>query len=240
VKEAWQAIRAGEYGKARAAIELGKAATDPAVKAAAEEASHDDAYAYGLLWEEASALADKDQALPKIEGLVNLGVPVSADARAWLAKNRAGVLLARVKVACQLQPGARVSCAEAGKALGALHPGSPEDAEAQRLVQADHARVLPLLKQAENLIIQRVELYDKDRLVEICVEKNGTAESDACTAKVVGDRHLPTPEFLDGAWRKKLDEIGDPFFVKALDARYARAGSAGEHDPAPWLRPAVK
>jgi hypothetical protein len=55
--------------------------------------------------------------------------------------------------------------------------------------------------------------------------------------QVVGDRHLPTPSFLDGAWKKKLDEIGDPFFVKALEARYQRAGSAGEYDPEPWPKP---
>ncbi len=236
VKEAWKAIAAGEIDKARAAIEAGKAATDPAVKAAAEAAARDPEYAAGIVWEEASALADKDQALPRVEALADLGFPVSAKARAWLAANRPGVLLARAKDACRA--GARTSCAEAGKALAALHPQSPENAEAQRLVQADYARVQPLLVQAEHLLIQRVELYDKDRLVAICVEKKGTGEADACNTQVVGDRHLPTPTFLDGAWKKKLDEIGDPFFVKALSARYARAESAGEYDPEPWPKPA--
>jgi hypothetical protein len=234
VKEAWKAIGAGEYGKAKIALAAGATAADPAVKAAAEAASRDVEYVNGLSWEEAAALPDKEQALPRMEALVDLGVPASAQARAWLTKNRAGVLLARVKGACVA--GSRVSCAEAGRALAALHPESPENAEAQRLVQADYARVYPLLKQAENLIIQRVEIYDKDQLVAIYTEKQQTSEG--AEAKAIGDRHLPTPAFLDGAWKKKLEEIGDPFFVKALETRYARAGSAGEQDPEAWPKPA--
>ena len=234
VKEAWKAIGAGEYGKAKIALATGTASTDAAVKAAAEAASRDVAYVDGLAWEEAAALPDKEQALPRIEALVDLGVPASAQARAWLAKNRPGVLLARVKAACVA--GARVSCAEAGRALASLHPESPENAEAQRLVEADYARVYPLLGQAERLIIQRVEVYDHEQLAAINAEKypGGAEES----AKLGGDRHLPTPAFLDGAWKKKLEEIGDPLFVKALEARYARAGSAGEQDPEPWPKPA--
>jgi hypothetical protein len=71
----------------------------------------------------------------------------------------------------------------------------------------------------------------------MCTEKSGAANADACSVQVVGDRHLPTPLFLDGAWKKKMDEIGDPFFVKALDSRYARADRAGEYDPEPWPKP---
>jgi hypothetical protein len=235
VKAAWKAVRAGEYRKARLAIETGKAAASPAVKAAAELCSQDAELVSGLAWEEASALADEEQALPRMEALASQGVPLSEKARAWLAKNRPGLLLARVKGACKA--GSGVSCAEAGRALAAGSPGSAEDAEARALVQADYQRVHPLLKQAEGLIVQRVELYDKDQLVALCVERNGGAEADACAAKVVGGRRMPTPSFLDGAWRKKLDEIGDPFFVKGLEARYGRAASAGEYDPEPWPKP---
>lgn len=235
VKEAWKAIDAGEYGKARTALDLARAATDPGVKAAADAVSQAPEYVQGLAWEEASALTDKELALPKIEALADLGAPVSARARAWLDTNRPGILLARVKSACQ--PGARKACAEAGKTLATLYPASPENAEAQPLVQADYQRVFPLLKQAEGLIIQRVESYDKDQLVTLCVN-SGTVTSAGCEAQVVGARHLPTPSFLAGAWRKKLEEIGDPFFVKSLEARYARAEAAGEHDPEPWPKPA--
>ncbi len=236
VEEAWKAIAAGEYGKARVALEAGKAATDPAVKAAAEAASQTADYVQGLAWELAAALPDEGEALPKMEALVDLGVPASAKAREWLEKKRPALLLAKVKAACAA--GAHASCVEAGKALATLHPASPETAEAQRLVQAEYPRIYPLLKQAEGLINQRVELYDKDQLVEICTEKSGATNTDACAVQVVGERHLPTESFLDGAWKKKLDEIGDPFFVKGLEARYARAAQAGEFDPEPWPKPA--
>jgi len=235
VKEAWVALGAADYARARTALELGKAATDPAVKAAAEAASLSPDYVQGLAWQEASALPDKGEALPKVEALADLGVTASARAREWLEKNRPGILLARVKVACTA--GAKVSCAEAGKALATLHPGSPASAEAQQLVQTDYARIHPLLKQAEGLLNQRVELYDKDQLVELCIQRTGSGNAEGCAADVVGTRHLPTPSFLDGAWKKKLDEIGDPSFVKALEARYLRAGNAGEFDPEPWPKP---
>jgi hypothetical protein len=239
LKEAWKAIAAGEYDKAKTVVEGAKAATDPAVKGAAEAASQDVEYAQGLAWEEASALADKEQALPKIEAIADLGIPVSVPAREWLAKNRPAILLGRVKVACKA--GGQGSCAEAGKALATLYASNPENAEAQALVAADYQRVYPLLKQAENLLIQRVEVYDKDQIVQICMSKSSEPSDQAhtaCESQVVGDRNLPSVGFLEGAWKKKLDEIKDPLFVQGLDARFKRAGSTGELDPAQWLKPA--
>jgi hypothetical protein len=237
LKEAWKAIAAGEYDKAKKAVEAAKAATDPAVKGAGEAASQYVEYAQGLAWEDASALADKEPALPKIEAIADLGVPVSALAREWVAKNRPAILLGRVKAACRA--GRQGSCAETGKALATLYPSSPENAEAQALVMADYQRVYPLLKQAESLLIQRVEVYDKDKIVEVCVSKSSEAGAQAaCESQVVGDRNLPSVDFLEGAWKKKLDEIKDPLFVQGLDARFKRAGSTGELDPAPWPKPA--
>jgi hypothetical protein len=239
VKEAWKHIAAGEYGKAKAALDLAKGATDPGVIAAVDAAlQYDDMVKYRE-WQEAADLPDKDQALARIEPLAELGVHVAARAREWLEKNRPAILLGRIKAACT--PGApapKASCAEAGKALAALHAQTPENAEAQRLVQADYERIFPLLKQAENLLIQRVELHDKDALVAICTEKGGPDNAATCESTVVGSRRLPTESFLDGAWKKKLDEIGDPYFVKRLEARYLRAGGAGEYDPEPWPQPA--
>jgi hypothetical protein len=236
VKEAWKALAAGEHDKAKAALDSALGAGDPAVKAAAEAASQTEDFARWRSFEEAAALPDKDQALAPIEAIADLGVPAAARAREWLEKNRPAVLLGRIRIACKA--GASVSCAEAGKALAARHPKSPENAEAQRLVEADYERVHPLLKQAENLLIQRVELYDKDILVARCIENMGPENVVTCETTVVGGRRLPTLGFLDGAWKKKMGEIGDPLFVKALEARYARAASSGEYDPEPWPKPA--
>jgi tetratricopeptide (TPR) repeat protein len=235
LKEGWKALGSGDYAAAKAAFDVAKSASDLAVKAGAEAAMEAPDLVAGLQWTEALALPDKDQALPKIEAVADLGAPVSAAAHEWLTKNRPAVLLARLKAACHA--GARVSCAEAGKALASLHPMSPENAEGQRLVQADYERAYPFLKQAENLLIQRVELYDKDALVTRCIDSSGPESAATCETSVVGGRHLPTPSFLDGAWKKKLEEVGDPFLIKGLEARYARAASAGEYDPEPWPKP---
>ena len=117
-----------------------------------------------------------------------------------------------------------------------MHPTSPESTEAQRLVQLDYLRLYPLLKQAEGLLVQRVELYDKDQLVDLCVKKSSTSP-EGCEAQVVGARHLPTVHFLDGVFQSKLDEIRDAVFTKALKGRYARAEGVGEYDPEVWAKP---
>jgi hypothetical protein len=236
VKEAWKHIHAGEFGNAKAALDLAKTATDPGVIAAADAALKSEEMVRYVEWSEAGHLADKDAALARIEPLAELGVPSAARAREWLEKNRPAILLERIKTACKA--GAKASCAEAGKALGALHPKAVENAEGQRLVRADYERVFPLLKEAENLLIQRVELHDKDALVARCREKGGPDTAATCETTVVGGRKLPTESFLDGAWKKKMDEIGDPHFVKRFEERYKRAGSAGEYDPEPWPAPA--
>jgi hypothetical protein len=236
VKEAWKHIHAGELGKAKAALDIAKTATDPGVIAAADAALKYDEIVHYVAWDEAGHLADKDQALSRIAPLAELGVPSAAKAREWLEKNRPAILLERLKTACKA--GAKVSCAEAGKALSALHPKALENAEGQRLVRADYERLFPHLKEAENLLIQRVELHDKDALVARCTEKGGTDSAATCEASVVGTRKLPTESFLDGAWKKKMEEIGDPHFVKRLDERYQAAAKSGEYDPEPWPAPA--
>jgi hypothetical protein len=236
VKEAYKHIKAGELGKAKAALDLAKTAADPGVLAAADAALKSEEMVRFVEWSEAWQLADKDQALAKIEPLAGLGVPAAARAREWLEKNRPAILLERIKTNCKA--GAKASCAEAGKELAALHPKAAENAEGQRLVKADYERLFPHLKEAENLLIQRIELHDKDALVARCTEKGGPDKGATCEATVVGARKLPTESFLDGAWKKKMEEIGDPHFVKPFEARYKAAGSAGEYDPELWLPPA--
>jgi hypothetical protein len=242
VKEAWKAIAEGRYGRARSLLEDAKGKSkDPAVRGSAEAALRSTELTLGLAWEEASALPVQEEALAKIEALVDGGLPPAlfASAKGWLDKNRPAILLGRVKAACSgsgTEGAAERSCMKAGKALARLYPEGSENAEAQALVQAETVRVYPLLKQAEGLLVQRVELYDKDRLVDLCVKKAVTP-SEACASQVIGERHLPTPHFLDGVFQKALDAIRDGFYVKAFKERYWRAEHAGEYDPEKWVKP---
>jgi len=241
VKQAWKLIDEGQYAKASEALKASAQSADAAAKRAAEEALKYFELTQALAWEEASAMPDKNQARVKMEEIAASGAQVSPKAREWLAKNRPALLLDQVKAACK--PGGQGSCAEAGEALSSLHPGSPESAEAKGLVDAEYARIYPRLKEAENLMIQRVGIYDRDQLVEKCMETTEGFDPESHEAECIQANTptpMPTVEFLTKAWEKKLAEVGDPYYVRRFEERWKRAGDAGEHDPEPWPKPAGK
>lgn len=243
VKQAWKTIEEGQYTKAKEALQAASQSSDGAAKKGAEEALKYFELVHGLAWEEASAMADKKQARAKMEEIAGLGAQVSPKAREWLAKNRPALLLEQVKAACK--PSGEGSCAQAGAELSTLHPDSPENAEAKGLVAADYARIYPRLKEAENLLIQRLSLYDRDQLVEVCLEaKYGNGMSDEEMRAACVEENSPTPmptvEFLTKAWEKKLAEVGDAYYVKRFQERWERAGDTGELDPEPWPKPEGK
>ena len=150
LKEAAKALDDGAYSKAKAALDAAQASSDAGVKRAAEAMSKLADLEQGLAWEATSSSADQGEALPTIQAIAAAGVTASPSARAWLAKNQPRLLLDRVKAACQA--GGKGSCVEAGKGLADRAPGSPESAEAERLVEADYARVQPLLVGAEGIL----------------------------------------------------------------------------------------
>jgi hypothetical protein len=239
VKQAWKLLEEGQYAKAAEALKAAAQSSDATAKKAAEEALKYSELEHGLAWEEANAMADKKQARPKMEELARVGALVSPKAREWIAKNRPALLLEQVKAACK--PGGEGSCAQAGEALQSLHPGSPESAEAKGLVDAEYARIYPRLKEAENLLIQRVGLYDRDQHVKDCVNTTWAPDMDMVAQhclESVTPATMPTVEFLTKAWEKKLGEVGDPYYVKRFQERWKQAESAGEHDPEPWPKPA--
>ncbi|MEP7126784.1 MAG: hypothetical protein ABJE95_37990 [Byssovorax sp.] len=250
--EADKALSAGEYRKARAAITLALASADEGVKHAAEALSALPDLEQGLALEEALASAKPDDTLAAIEGVAAASVPVAVKAREWLEKNRPRILLDRIKAACS--PQGVGACAERGRELARLHPTSPENAEATRLVEADYARLFPRLREAENLIGQQVILFERDRKIYWCMrDKANEADPDGsenpavdkpsevfrtpCEGEVPSEA-IPTAAFLAKAWEKKLEEIHDPTFTKPLGERMARAAAEGLHDPEAWPKPA--
>lgn len=233
--EARKALDEGAYKKARAALDAALASKDAGVKRAAEGMGKLPELEQGLSWEDAAASPEEYGALGKMEAVADAGVSASVRAREWLAKHRPRLLLARVRAACA--PGGKGSCVEAGQELGRRHPGSPEQIEAQGLVDAAYARIFPLLEQAEKLVGQRAMLTDKQDYIEECIEAGGEPERDACTRKA-STEPMPTVAFLTGVWQKKLDEIHDPSFVRRLEVRWERAAKDGLHELDPWPKPA--
>jgi len=252
--EADKVLSSGDYTKAKAAIDRAVATTDAGVKRAAEEMNKLPELEKGLAWEAASASVKPDEVFAVMEGLAGASVAVSPKAREWLEKNRPRVLLDRIKAACA--PQGAGACAELGRELARLHPTSPESAEANKLVEADYARVFPRLQEAENLIGQQVTIYEKDKKIYWCMrseandsDPGGTSELPleslnasfraGCEAQVPSEG-VPSADFLRKAWEKKLDEIHDPSFTTQFKERMERAGKEGQFDREPWPKPAGK
>jgi len=258
LKEASAALEQGRYKQAKAALDAALASSDAGVKRGAEALRTSPELEKGLIWEEALAAPNQDEALARIEAVAEAGVAVSIPAKAWLGQHRPQILLGRVKAACK--PGGAGSCVEAGRAIARLHPASPEDVEAQQLVAADYARAYPQIVKADSLLAQwalvcdRVEtcfarkeeerthgphLYDdcKDEVYAAGKKKEG--EGDAANKNEGDDAEVtPTVDFIKKEWAARLAEIHDAFFVKRLEARWALAEKDCVHDPESPAKPA--
>jgi hypothetical protein len=235
VKEGYKALDEGQFGKAKELFTAAAASEDPAVKRAATVALEAPELTAFLVWDEASAASDKAAARAKVEALAEGHTAVAPRAREWLAKNGPSVLLAEVKNACK--PDGAGSCMELGAAMARRVPSSPEAAEAAKLVEDEYKRLQPTLRLAENLLIQRLEVYNKEAKVALCVEEKGGQDPEGECYSTVGvtRREIDSPKgAIDPAFDKRLAEIRDPGYVKAFRDRMRKIVESGEYDGEPW------
>lgn len=195
-------------------------------------------------FDEANALTDKSAARAKMEELAQASSPIADKANEWLTKSAPGLLLAEVKAACK--PDGTGSCMELGAKLGKAYPATAEAREAQELVDTEYKRIYQTLKQAEGLLVQRLEVSNWQAKRDLCVKLvPPESESDiaACNESVgiPADRGDPfNTDFLEKAWKKKLDEVKDPGRIKELEARWDKIASSGIYDPANLPKPGDK
>ncbi|MDI1443464.1 hypothetical protein [Polyangium sp. 6x1] len=239
VREATTLVAEGQYGKAK---ELAATVTDARAKRAFEALAKTRAMSQASAFDEANASADKAAARAKMEELAGQSSPVADKAKEWLTKNGPALLLDEVKAACK--PDGTGSCVDLGKKIAKLFPTSPEAGEAKALVDAEYKRVHPLLKQAEGLLVQRLEISNWKNKYDLCMKQAepspGGYEMQVCKTEVgiPEDRGDPfSTSFLEGAWKKKLAEIHDPGRVKLLEDRWGKIESDGIYDPASLPKP---
>jgi len=195
-------------------------------------------------FEEANTMADNATARAKMDELAAASSPVADKAKEWLAKNGPTLLLGEIKAACK--PGGSGSCSDLGKKISKMYPSAGETADAQILVDAEYKRLYPALKQAEGLLVQRLEVYNWQAKRDICVkfaDPNSESEVQLCNeaAGIPADRGDPfNTDFLEKAWKKKLEEVHDPGFIKSLEDRWSTVASAGTYDPASLPKPGDK
>lgn len=242
VQEAVDLVSQGQYAKAK---ELASSIGSPATKRAYDALMKTNAVASGLAFEEANAAADKAQARVKMEELAAQSSPIADKAAEWIAKNGPALLLAEIKASCKAE--GKGTCADLGKAMEKQFGSSPEAAEAKPLVDAEYKRLYPILKQAEGLLVQRLEVYLWKVKYDLCLEQTlpapGGGEGMVCKTEAGApeDRNDPFDTgFLEKAWKKKLDEINDSGIVKQLEERWARIESSGIYDAASLPKPSDK
>lgn len=234
-------IAEGNYAKAK---EQSAALTAGPAKRVLDALAKTKAMSVRAAFEEANAGADKAATRAKMEELAATSSPVADKAKEWLTKNGPGLLLAEVKTACKADGSG--SCSDLGKKMAKAYPSTPEAAETQSLVDAEYKRLYPVLKQAEALLVQRLEVSNWQAKRDLCVklvDSNSESEVQGCneTVGIPSDRGDPfNTDFLEKAWKKKLDEVHDPGFVKSLEDRWSTVASAGTYDPASLPKPGEK
>lgn len=241
LREALTAIAEGNVAKVK---EQAASITGGPAKRAYDALGKTKAMSVWTAFEEANALADKSAVRVKMEELAGASSPVADKAKEWLSKNAPALLLAEVTAACK--PDGTGSCMELGAKIVKAYPSSAEGREAQTLVDTEYKRLYPALKQAEGLLVQRLEVYNWQAKRDLCVkliDSNVEPDVQACheAIGIPADRGDPfNTDFLEKAWKKKLDEVHDPGRIKELEARWDKIASSGIYDPANLPKPGDK
>jgi hypothetical protein len=244
VREAFALVDKGQYAQAKDLFTKAQAAGDAAVARAATAALDDAEFKAGLVWEQAAMAPDRAAARKQMLELVEGKSAFSPKAREWLAKNEPQLLLAEIKAACK--PDGEGSCSELGKKMADLYPSSSEATEAAALVKADFARVVPVLRQAEGLLVQRLEVFNKKAKFDLCVQQTEADPVVPPESVCASDMNLTESEVkfstgpIEQMWDKKMAEIHDPALVKQMRDRFQAVADRGEYDRVVWKGPSDK
>jgi len=230
IKAAWKAFGEGSYKEAKSVADAAAQSEDPVTADGAKAILANPDLVAGLAFEEALGQSDKTAQVQAMEGIAKEPTALSPKAKEWLDKNRPGILLAAAKAACV--PKGAGSCAELAKRLASTHPESPEAKEAAGLLAENYKRLYPKIKDVENLLIQRVAVYEKAAKIEACKKFGGT--DDTCAEAVTVQ--APGLDYLEGFYKQRLELVEDPFYKAHFEKRWGRAAN-GEYDAEPWPKP---
>lgn len=234
LKLAINALHDRRYAEASALA--ASAAAEPAVAPAASAVVASPDLSASLAFGQLSQAADRVAAITSARVLGDQPTTAASGARAMVRAEGPKLLLAAARDACK--PDGKGSCAAAAAALADGFPDAPERREADALAQAELERLYPALDRLEKLLIQRLEIYDREAKLKLCAEEAGNGDCDELNEKL-GPSHVSEP-FLRGVWEKALKDIPDPTLVARLEQRWNRLGSTGELDAEPWPKPKKK
>jgi hypothetical protein len=190
-----------------------------------------DEVAQGLAYQRALGHADRKDIAAAMTGIAATTTPAAARAKAWLDKERPGIVIAAVKAACG--PAREGSCSKAAAELKAAAPAGPEADEATALAENEERRIYPDRVKAEALLRSFATMAARDRVIGFCnnvIRVIGLEAINRC-----GDANVPEPSvavrdelrhqrvFNELTWRRTLRSIGDPALVAPLEQRKEKA-----------------
>ncbi|MFT3765035.1 MAG: hypothetical protein QM820_05905 [Minicystis sp.] len=253
IKAAEKAVAEGKFRAAERLFVLALATADEAIARRANDRLTSNDLQQALAYERALTLPDKKDGAGAMEKIAATKAPVAAQAKAWLDRERPGLLVAAAQAACG--PAHEGSCSKAAADLRAAAVTGPEAEAAIALAEEEERRVYPLRVNAE-VFLQNLDAAAKtEALAEGCKLPRdimgGAANvpglwADCRNSGLFASYVMPPQEVEeqirkrrvnDAVWRKAMKAIGDPEIVAALEAR---RGKDYKRQDIPKPRPAPK
>lgn len=231
IKAADRAIAEGQFARAERLFTKALITADDATATRVADRLASEEMTQGLAYERALGRAAKRDVAKAMEAIATSKAPVAAQAKAWLDKERPGLLIEAVKAACG--PAHEGSCSQAAADLKAAAITGPEADEAIALGEDEERRIYPDRIKAEGLIQTLGMIANKFEVMDFCNNTLSVIGMDAISR--CGDAGVPTPDAEvvnelrharianEIMWRRAMKSIADPALVGALEERKHKA-----------------
>jgi hypothetical protein len=239
VTAATKAIEKNEFGKAERLLLRALVNADESTTKDIEARLGKEDLTEGIRFEGAAADADKARALRTMEAIATGNSPAAGGAKAWIEKERPGLLVAQVKAACS--PAHEGSCSDLFEKLGVLAQKPPGFDEAKAAHDAEQKRTEKARAELDRFIGIFAQRGKKDLAYTSCMaEKASEIEAEhqragACLADMYDDGKSPYERFdarqtEDNLFRRRVAALEDPVLIVKYEARRQGAIATGE-DP---------
>ena len=243
---ATKAMEKSEFGKAeglllRALLHADEAAAKDIEARLAKEDLVD-----GIRYEQAAADKNKQRASATMKTLAENGSPAAKLASAWLDKERPGLLVEQVKVACG--PNHEGSCTATFEQLEALPQKPAGYDEAKAAYEVDQKRTEKTRGELERFLTVFAQRGKKQMEFDACIRNKPSdqpeyANARECNSETTTDSKVPFERFdsqqtEDNLFRRRLATLEDPALVSSYEERRVQALTSGEFPKAAVKKPA--
>jgi len=243
VRAAEEAVKAGTYQKADRLYRLSLLSVDGGLANTVLGVLAADEMKQGVLFEKAASETDKLRVFEEMVAIAETKTPAAEKAKAWIAAERPGVLVLRVKAFCNAKP--KGSCAVAWSELDDLAQKPAGHEEARAAYQAEQKRIEKSLLIAKRFLDVFKSQAKQAEAFKECFDKKaaGFAETEAdpnapsvakgeCNQEIYNSHayeRLASEQQSSDQFRRALATIADPKLVSLLTEAKESAASKGEY-----------